>query len=218
MGRKSVHTPDELRRLIIDAATEILTQDGFLALSAREIARKIDYSPGTLYNIFKNIGDLLLTIEVELLDKLIVKLKEVAQAGNAKANVHALADAYLAFARQHQNLWNLFAQHQLPKGQQVPAEMDARHHALHEIIWSALNPDNSDCNHCRRASTSLWGGIHGITAIATSGKCTRLSFAEAEEMIDDLIETYYAGLAQRTLVDFAPVQPPAGARPAARQS
>ena len=70
MGRRSIHSPEELRELIIHATTEIVEQDGLEGLSAREIAKRIGYSPGTLYNVFENLDDILLTIEARLLDRL----------------------------------------------------------------------------------------------------------------------------------------------------
>ncbi len=45
MGRRSIHTPEELRELIIDATTAIVEQQGLEGLSAREIAKRIGYSP-----------------------------------------------------------------------------------------------------------------------------------------------------------------------------
>lgn len=195
MGRRSIHTPDELRRVIVDAATEIVAQNGFLGLSAREIARKIDYSPGTLYNIFKNIDDLLLTIEVELLDKLIAHLKNVQQTNCARKNIHALADAYLSFSQDNQNLWNLLNQHHLPPGQQIPADMDTRHSKLEGIILAALHPDPGEDEDKGVMSGSVWAGIHGIISLAAAAKCSRVTFTTAADLVDDLIETYFAGLA-----------------------
>ena len=66
MGRRSVHSPEELRQLILDASQTIVERNGITGLSAREIARMIGYSPGTLYNIFENLDDVLLTLQVQL--------------------------------------------------------------------------------------------------------------------------------------------------------
>jgi len=52
MGRRSTHTPQQLRELILDAAQDIIQVQGLAGLSAREIARRIEYSPGTIYNMF----------------------------------------------------------------------------------------------------------------------------------------------------------------------
>jgi len=47
MGRRSIHTPDELRELIIEATTAIVEQDGPKGLSARAIATTLRDAPGT---------------------------------------------------------------------------------------------------------------------------------------------------------------------------
>ena len=41
MGRRSTHTPQQLRELILDAAQDIIEAQGIAGLSAREIARRI---------------------------------------------------------------------------------------------------------------------------------------------------------------------------------
>ena len=82
MGRRSIHTAEELRELILKAATELIESDGLAGLSAREVARRIGYSPGTLYNVFDNLDDLVLTIEARLLDRLAARLAEVPSASS----------------------------------------------------------------------------------------------------------------------------------------
>ena len=70
MGRRSTHTPQQLRELILDAAQEIIQAQGLAGLSAREIARRIEYSPGTIYNMFENLDDVVLNVEARVLDAL----------------------------------------------------------------------------------------------------------------------------------------------------
>src|SRR4030042_34590 len=100
MGRRSIHTPDDTRELIIEATTAIVEQDGLEGLSAREIAKRIGYSPGTLYNVFENLDDLLLTIEARLLDRLAERLAETDTSGTPQQRVHRLTEAYVAFTQE----------------------------------------------------------------------------------------------------------------------
>ncbi len=87
MGRRSIHSPEQLRELIVQAATEIIQQDGLEGLSAREIATRINYSPGTLYNVFENLDDLLLTIEARLLDQVRARPVHVRTSGSLATHV-----------------------------------------------------------------------------------------------------------------------------------
>ena len=56
--------------MILDAAKSIVEEGGATELSAREIARRIGYAAGTLYNVFDNLDDILLRVEAELFEQL----------------------------------------------------------------------------------------------------------------------------------------------------
>ena len=62
MGRRSAPSRDDLRAMILEAARAILATDGLRGLTARRVAKAIGYSPGTLYNFFTNIDELILHI------------------------------------------------------------------------------------------------------------------------------------------------------------
>ena len=49
----------QLRRKIINAARDLCLNEGYDQVSMRKIARKIDYSPTTIYLYFKNKAELL---------------------------------------------------------------------------------------------------------------------------------------------------------------
>src|SRR5262245_44067236 len=109
MGRRSSHTPQQIRALILDSAQEIIEAQGFAGLSAREIARRIGYSPGTIYNMFANLDDVVLNVESRVLDALEQRLSEV-ERGNDGADANdrliRIAHAYLAFTQEKPRLWN----------------------------------------------------------------------------------------------------------------
>ena len=87
MGRRSTHTPQQLRELILDAAQDIIQVQGLAGLSAREIARRIEYSPGTIYNMFENLDDVVLHVEARVLEALDKRLSALLQDGNAAGRV-----------------------------------------------------------------------------------------------------------------------------------
>jgi AcrR family transcriptional regulator len=121
MGRRSTHTPQQLRDLILDAAQSIIEAQGLAGLSAREIARRIEYSPGTIYNMFQNLDDVVLHVEGRVLDGLDQRLSEVLTSAGDKPPAQRVAQAYLAFSTQTPRLWNLLFEHHLPQSTQLPA-------------------------------------------------------------------------------------------------
>mgnify|MGYP000901120258 CR=1 FL=1 len=196
MGRGSVHTPDELREHILQAATELIATGGLAGLSAREVARRIGYSAGTIYNVFDNLDDLILTIEGRMLDALDEKLDALPATGNPRENVLQLAQAYLAFTHDNPKLWNLLFEHHLPPGTDVPPAYRAKLEGLLARIEKAMTPLFADTaeSERKRAARVLWAGVHGITSLSTADKLSNVSTESAWPLIKDMVETYLNGL------------------------
>lgn len=199
MGRRSIHTAEELRGLILQAATELIERDGLAGLSAREIARRIGYSPGTLYNVFDNLDDLVLTIEARLLDRLAARLEVMPQSASAEERVLELALTYLTFTHENPKLWNLLFEHHMPTGKPVPSWYQSKLDGLLIRIEEALTPlvGSSDPNELKRAARVLWSGVHGITSLSTADKLSNITTETARPLIEDLVSTYLSGLRAR---------------------
>jgi len=172
MGRRSTHTPQQLRELILDAAQDIIEAQGIAGLSAREIARRIGYSPGTIYNMFENLDDVVLNVEARVLDALDQRLAGLLNDGDACTRVTRLALAYLAFTHEKPKLWNLLFEHHMPAGAPLPAWYQQKLETLMSRVEAALAPEfgPGQESHRERAARVLWAGVHGITSLSTADK------------------------------------------------
>ena len=199
MGRRSRHTPEQLRELAIQSTRQIIAEVGLAGVSAREIARRIGYSPGTLYNLFDSLDDLVLEVEAALLDKLDRRLAELPAEGSQRHQLGQIAHAYLSFSREHPKLWNLIAQHEIPPNSDVPPWYSERLERVVDRIERALagsaSPNNSQS--LKRSARVVWAGLHGIASLSTAEKLSSLTHDSAYVMADDFIETYLAGLQER---------------------
>lgn len=196
MGRRSSHTPQQLRDLILDAAQEIIESDGLSGLSAREIARRIGYSPGTIYNMYQNLDDVILHVEARVLDSLETRLGGIVRAASGPAALPELARAYLAFTQEKPKLWNLLFEHHLPAGTDLPAWYQEKLEGLLKRVEEALAPlfpAGSEVDR-HRAARVLWAGVHGITSLATADKLSIVTSEAASRLIEDLVQTYLKGL------------------------
>jgi AcrR family transcriptional regulator len=199
MARRSDHTPEALRGLILEAAEAILAAEGLAGLSARAIAKRIGYSPGTIYNLFQNLDEVVLTVEAAVLDRLADQLRSVPPLADPVAQLKQLAAVYLAFTQSNQRLWSVLFEHYLPPG--VPAPdwyVDKLHHllALVEAALVPLCPPGRESD-AADAARVLWASVHGIASLAAADKLSIVTSASAGRMIDDLISNYLAGLAAR---------------------
>jgi AcrR family transcriptional regulator len=196
MGRRSIHTPDELRELIIKETTHLLERDGLEGLSAREIAKRVGYSPGTLYNVFENLDDLLLTIEARLLDRLSQHLAETDQTGPPRERLRRLMAAYYGFTQEQPKLWNLLTEHRMPAGRTVPDWYQEKLEKPLQPIEDALTPiiGSDSPGLPKRAARTLWARVHGITSLSTANKLANITARADRGMVDDFLTTYLDGL------------------------
>ena len=197
MGRRSAHTPDQLRELILDAAQAIIESNGLAGLSAREIARRIGYSPGTIYNMFENLDDVVLHVEARVLDALDARLAAALTQGPAEDGARRLAEAYLAFTHERPKLWNLLFEHYMPGGGDTPPWYQQKLELLMTRVETALVPlfpADADAER-KRAARVLWAGVHGITSLSTANKLANITTESAGPFVADLVKNYLDGVA-----------------------
>jgi AcrR family transcriptional regulator len=201
MGRRSIHTPEQLRQLILDAAAAIIEAHGLAGLSAREIARRIGYSPGTIYNMFDNLDDVVLNVEGRVLDALDERLAtELAKGGDQTTLVMRLAQAYLSFTHERPKLWNLLFEHYMPGGTDTPPWYQEKLERLMSRVEAAVAPiyPPDAVLERQRAARVLWAGVHGITSLSTANKLANVTSEAAALLVADLIHNYLAGVKVNT--------------------
>ncbi len=62
MGRRSDHSREQLEELILAEGHALMAETGYARFSAREVAKRVGYSIGTIYNVFGSLDALLLAI------------------------------------------------------------------------------------------------------------------------------------------------------------
>jgi AcrR family transcriptional regulator len=199
MARRSDHSPEALRALILDAAEAIVAREGLAALTARGIAARIGYSPGTIYHLFTNLDEVVLHVEVRVLMQLEEVLTALPPAQDPEAGLKALAEAYLAFTLANRRLWGMLFEHALPNGVETPDWYADRLGRLLAVLERALQPffRPEHANERIRAARVLWASVHGIVSLSVADKLTNVTTDTAAALIDDLITTYVAGIPHR---------------------
>jgi AcrR family transcriptional regulator len=170
MGRRSDHSRDELRELIVGAGHGLLAETGFARFSAREVAKRIGYTVGTLYNVFGSLDAMLVAINTRTF-VIWTDWMHAALADTSDDRIAALVQGYFSFARAHQQLWTAIYDHHLPPGTSLPAEDEVLRGKLTEIIVrevaTALGraPDHQ----VNTLARSLVATVHGHCVFMVSG-------------------------------------------------
>ena len=200
MGRRSDHSRKELRRLALDSARGIAESDGYRALTVRRIADRLGYAPGTLYNLFNNLDELVLRLRGETLDELYALLSETEPVdGFPEARLMALAQTYIQFVREHPKLWNLMFEHTLPDGELIPDWYREKSHRLLGLVERAIQPlfKSGEEKELQHHAQVLWAAVHGVCSVKITDRLI-IKTDTADEMVRSLILHYIDGLRERT--------------------
>jgi AcrR family transcriptional regulator len=201
MGRRGEHSKEELASLALDAAVALLENDGPDKLTTRAVAARIGYTVGSLYFLFRNRDDLVLQVNERTLDELRAQIDaSVAAVADPRQALLAMGQAYLSFATAHPARWRLIFEHRLPDEAELPTVLRSKIDGFFGMVaryLAALAPA-PDPKALGRSAQSLWGGVHGITILAISGKLAIAGDADADVLTRDLIGRYLRGLACNT--------------------
>lgn len=174
--------------MTIEAGRQLVIEKGPAALTARNVAKAIGYTPGTLYNIFDSIDGLAAAINIVSMTGFAETLEGIASENpKAETQLRRISQAYLDFHRESPHLWSLlFA---------VPVDHHSEdyHKAIYRIfdlVVAAVRPLSPDAGVARRKAKVLWSALHGICLLHQSGKLNVGENDPTEELVDTFLDQF----------------------------
>lgn len=170
MARRSDHTRPQLETLIVEAGARLMAEHGFARFSTREVAKRIGYSVGTIYNVFGSADALVLAINTRTFALWADHLRAALAAGGDD-RIRALVEGYFAFAQGNTNLWMAIYDHRLPPGMTMPESDAAARGVLTGIVVAevAAYSGRSVDEQAAALARSLIATVHGHCTFALTG-------------------------------------------------
>lgn len=185
VGRRSDHSRGELEALILREGHALMADVGFTRFSAREVAKRVGYSIGTIYNVFGSHDRLMLAINTRTFALWSEHLRsQLAEAGTDR--IAALVAGYFGFARAFPQLWMAIYDHRLPAGMVMPAEDEATRMALTAIVAEEVTraigpaPDGSAPFDITSLTRSLVATVHGHCHFTVTGAFALMGEPDSE--------------------------------------
>lgn len=188
---------------LLACARRLVRKEGFEAVQARRLASEVGCAIGTIYNLYRNLDELIVILNGETLDALTATLQAAvpgdgdgSHAPDPRARVLALTGAYVRFTLDHAAEWNVLFEHRLPAGEDLPPDYlqkIARLLAMVEEALAPLFPAEATAER-RQGAALLWSSLHGICSLGSSGKLIFVSSDSVVAMGRRLVETLLDGL------------------------
>lgn len=171
MGRRSDHSRKELEELILAEGQNLMAETGFARFSAREVAKRIGYSVGTISNVFGSVDGLVVAVNSRTFRLWSESLEAGLEGVMGADRITALVRGYFEFARSNVNLWAAIYEHRLPPGMEMPERLASERAQLTNIIVREVAAVLAEKERpgAPRLARSLIATVHGHCTFALIG-------------------------------------------------
>ncbi|GLS22306.1 TetR family transcriptional regulator [Labrys miyagiensis] len=179
---------DATRQRILDAARDIIQQQGFRGLSIRTIASAVNCSVGTIYNHFCDFDDIVLHLNAETIARLDAVLEE-AVFGQPDWRPSALVDVYFDFLELNNAAWRALFEHHLPRDYRVPDWYREGVDTLVGHVVAAFAPllPHLSREDCAELIVGLWAGLHGLASLDQEDKLSTVSVGSSARKVGQML-------------------------------
>ncbi|MEM1328353.1 MAG: TetR/AcrR family transcriptional regulator [Bacteroidota bacterium] len=192
---------EELRELILKEATQMFLREGYEKTSMRKIAKRVEYSVGTLYLYYKNKDELLYAVQGVAFNHFLNYMKPLMDIQHPVERVKKMGEIYLFFSLQNPDYYDLMFVIDAPmkaveegeswkKGEQL-------FHTLKYAVQDCIDQGYTKIKDVDALSMMLWSTMHGMVTLSHKERL-RVMQVENEQivmnqvnamMIDSLFQT-----------------------------
>ena len=165
-GRRRVRN----RQAILDAAPALIEVSGIDGWSMRELAERVEYTPGALYRYFDGKAALLAALTDEAMAGLRARLADCESGDGPVARLEELGLAYLAYAADRPTLFRLGLVEMPSRRTAVDQEpgSDSPYALLLEAVRAALTSGaltETDTFGAEEIAYTIWATVHGMAVL-----------------------------------------------------
>ena len=188
---------EALRQKILAAARELFVDEGYENVSMRKVARKIEYSPTTIYLYFKNKAELLDSICDETHANLLNTLETLFQdRSDPVETLRKCARAYTEFGLKHPEDYKLTIilrpQYQKGLGLAEGSHATKMFNFLHAVVRECVQRKKFRQVDIVTTSQAVWSAVHGVTSLLIA--YPDFPWVDRDKLITQVIDTTIEGL------------------------
>lgn len=194
----------QLREALVTAAERSVERAGLRSLRARALAQEVGCAVGAIYNVIKDLDDLVLLVNARTL-ALLERELSAADPGSAGSTAGPdaaidrlvrMALAYLDFAAAHTPRWRALFEHRMSAGQNVPDWYRDAQQRLFGHGEELLRELQAREPRVRRAllARSLFSAVHGLVVVGLEEKLQAIPLPVLREQIRFVVTAIGRGM------------------------
>ena len=193
-----------LRGKIMDAARQLFADRGYEAVTMREIAEQIEYTPTAIYYHFRDKDALIREICIEDFDALAHEFEALASIPDPLERLRTIGRGYAAFALAHPNQYRLMF---MTPGTPEPEDVEDRkgnpdRDAYAFLKWTVGQAiERGQLRHefqdAELVAQLAWAAMHGVIALhIDKGTDQWVEWRPFETQVDAMLDLIVVGIAR----------------------
>jgi len=179
----------DARQSILATARELFLLKGFEATTIRNIAEKIEYSPSTIYQHFKDKNEIFYTIHSEAFAELVRYLNASEMHKNPMDQLIALGQIYIQFALENPELYDLMFIMEAPidflnyleDTNWIEGKMAFDY--LKSVIANCIQQGLIKETDLESLSYLIWSTVHGLVTISIRKRGLKIGLSDPDTII-----------------------------------
>ncbi len=174
VANRKLREKQEMRMLILDAARTIFLENGYYQASIRNIAEKIEYSPGTIYLYFKDKDEIFHALHEEGFSRLLKQMQPLQFVAEPFERLKAMGKVYMEFARTNKDFYDLMFIMQAPMNTEEHEHWEVGHETLNhlkQVIRDCKDAGRFKDKDINFLSFTIWSAMHGMCALYCRERC-----------------------------------------------
>ena len=178
----------ELKQKLLDSAIKRIDRDGIDSLRARDLANDAGCALGAIYNIYKDLDELVFDAKVTIFTQMEDQLATAMNGTEALSPLDRmvrLSEQYYGFATSNRNLWSALFDGDLTDGREIPVWYQR---ALERLMGhiavplKQLDPSLS-AEQISLKTRTLFSVVHGIVLLSIQDRPSGVKPDEVPEAI-----------------------------------
>jgi AcrR family transcriptional regulator len=183
---------ERMRSLVLKAAMELFLGEGYESVSLRKIADKIEYSPATVYNYFKDKDEILYTLHNIAFEKFYEELSKSNRIKKPLERLKKLGKLYINFALNNPQHYDLMFIMNSPI-RKVFSEEDwtvglKSFQLLKDCVSDCIKEGNIKYANANTAAFSVWSFVHGVVSLIIRKRCMMIPDKHLKHVANDALK------------------------------
>ena len=193
---RKVREKAEMRKIILTAAMELFINEGYNGVSIRNIAKKIEYSPGSIYTYFEDKDSIFYALHVEGFDILYQKQLSSQGINDPRERLLAQGRAYIEFALGNQEYYDIMFI--LRESIELICKEEERDWTHGQRSYDLLKRNVAECQAAgmfndqdiESVAFLLWSVVHGIASIIIrrGSAMKNLNVSDNQKLIENTLK------------------------------